>query len=405
MKAKFLVMLFFLGFIFSITVFAKTKAELKPVGIKLYHFEIQGRTAPVAVWYPAVKPGNKPFDYNKQADGTAFLDVEPDRSSGPYPLILFSHGLGGCGFQSIYYVENLVRAGYVVASMDHKDAAMCAMEGKPKVGAGKIMLATLKSGMDLTSTVVMLFKDSVSDLDFRYRPLDIRQLLDRVLELNKTEPGLKGLINPDKIGMTGHSLGGFTTLAIAGADYDCVDPSKWPESTCQQVDEMLANKDKLKPGEFKLDDLSTASCCLSFFKGQHVSFKDPRVDAALALAPPNFFPKGGFGAIKMPLMIITGTGKFEVPFEPLQMGYDELAAPKYLLHLKGVDHMTITDVAYKMVPARLVLPGFRSKFPMKKEIYENFSRAFFDGYLKGDKKSLEYIKDPHYPLVDLQAKP
>jgi predicted dienelactone hydrolase len=394
-------------FVFSATsaAWAKKVSDLKPIGIKLYHFEIQGRTAPAAVWYPAQKSGDKPYNYNKMNEGTAYLNAEPDRSHGPYPLLLFSHGVGACGFQSLYYVENLVRSGYVVAAMDHKDAAMCAMEGKKKVGTGQIVGAVVAGGGDLGATVFILFKDSVADLDFRYRPLDISGLLDHVLELNKTDPELKGLMNPDKIGMTGHSLGGFTTLAIAGAEYDCVDPAKYQDSVCKPVDKMLADKDKMKPSDFKIEDLSQESCCLPHFKGKDASFADPRVDAALSLAPANFFPPGAFKSIKMPVMIITGTGKFEVPFGPIQQGYDEMAVPKYLLHLKGVDHMTIADMAYRIVAARFVLPGFRTDYPVKKEIYEKFSVAFFDGYLKGDRKALDYIRQPNYELVELQAKP
>ena len=147
------------------------------------------------------------------------------------------------------------------------------------------------------------------------------------------------------------------------------------------------------------------SCCLKGLKGRETNYGDKRVSAALALAPAVFFPKGAFKAVKMPLMVITGEGRFEVPFDPVQEVYDELAGPKYLLHVKGVDHMTITDVAYQIAAARLILPGYRSKFKMKKEMYEKFSQNFFDAYLKGDKAALAYIQDPHFPLVQLQAKP
>jgi len=384
---------------------AKEKADLKPVGIKVYHFEIQGRTAPVAVWYPAIKAGEKPFDYNDQVKGVAYLDAEPERNGAPYPLIVFSHGMGGCGYQSVFYVENLVRAGYVVAAMDHKDAAMCAMEGKPSISTGKIVLATLKGGGDLSTTVMILFQDKISSMDFSYRPKDISGLIDRALELNQTDPALKGIMDPEKIGASGHSLGGYTTLAIAGGVYDCVDPGKAPEETCQKFNELWARRGKLKPGEFDLAAMGESVCCLEGLKGKSLNFGDPRVKAALSLAPAIFFPAGAFASVKMPVMIITGSGDFEVPFPPIQKAYDELAGPKYVLELKAVDHMTVTDVAYEIGIARIVLPGFRSQYKMKKEIYENFSARFFDAYLRGDPAGLEYIQQARYPLVRLQAKP
>lgn len=394
------------GLCFAFSGNAKTKNSepLKPVGIKLYHFEIQGRRAPVAVWYPAVKEGDSVFAYNHQVKGRAYLDAEPDRTKAPYPLIVFSHGMGGCGYQSVFYIENLVRAGYVVSAMDHKDAAMCAMEGKPSITTGQIILATLKGGGDLGTTVMLLFRDKIADMDFSYRPKDISALIDKTLELNQSDPFIKGLIDPEKIGATGHSLGGYTTLAIGGGVYDCVDPSKFPEETCARVDEMLARKSELKPGEFKLEFMQMA-CCLEDLKGKKVSYTDPRIKAALPLGPAVMFPENAFSEVKIPVMIITGSGKFEVPFEPIQRTYNELKAPKYLLQLKGVDHMTITDVAYEIEIARIVLPGFRSKYKMKKEIYENFSEKFFDAYLKTDPEALAYIKEAHYPLVSLQANP
>jgi hypothetical protein len=104
-------------------------------------------------------------------------------------------------------------------------------------------------------------------------------------------------------------------------------------------------------------------------------------------------------------MIITGGGRMEVPIEPIQRVYNELKGPKYLLHLKNVDHMTISDVARRVVVTWLVLPGFRSHYQTKKQIYENFSRAFFDGYLKRDPEALEYIQKPHYRQVQLQDRP
>ena len=147
MKARIAALVLGFGLVFSgeaVTGKCEQAAELKPVGIKVFHFEIQGRTAPVAVWYPAAQAGDQVFDYNEQVgDGTAYPEAAADRTGAPYPLIVFSHGLGGCGYQSVFYVENLARAGYVVAAMDHKDAAMCAMEGKPKVTTGRIVTSNL----------------------------------------------------------------------------------------------------------------------------------------------------------------------------------------------------------------------------------------------------------------------
>ena len=64
-----------------------------------------GRTLETTIWYPAL--------------GTAGATTEgaaPDVAGGPYPLIVFAHGLGGtpAAYESV--VTRLAAAGYVVAA-------------------------------------------------------------------------------------------------------------------------------------------------------------------------------------------------------------------------------------------------------------------------------------------------
>src|SRR5438034_7660456 len=61
------------------------------------HIAISGRD--VAIWKPA----------------------GPAPSAG-FPVILFSHGYGGCNTQSIFLMEALAEAGYFVIAPNHKDA-------------------------------------------------------------------------------------------------------------------------------------------------------------------------------------------------------------------------------------------------------------------------------------------
>ena len=367
---------------------ADKKAEQRPVGIKIYSFDFQGRKMPAAVWYPAAKPGEKLFDYNGVNKGSAYLNAEPDRSQGPFPLILFSHGMAGCGFQSVFYVENLARAGYVVAATDHKDSLGCAISGPPKITVGKALAALFKSGGNSTKLEKSIFGDEM-DLTYRYRPQELIALLDYMVGLNSTNPEFKGLIDPGKIGVTGHSLGGFTSLAVAGAVYDCVDPSKWPDSLCKKPDDLSYEQMEMDTGII---------CCMDGFKGKSVSFADPRIKASLPLSPSIIFPKDDLKPVKSPVMIITGS-KRDIPLETIQRAYDEFSGPKYVLKLDKVTHTTIVDVT------RLGFGSFQGLNQERKDIYQNFSRAFFDGYLKGDAKSLDYIRHQNYPLVDLQARP
>jgi predicted dienelactone hydrolase len=46
-----------------------------------------------------------------------------DATSGPWPIIIFSHGFHGCDTQSSFLMEALAKAGYAVFAPNHHDAA------------------------------------------------------------------------------------------------------------------------------------------------------------------------------------------------------------------------------------------------------------------------------------------
>ena len=74
----------------------------------------------VAVWYPAAA-AEQAFAYTRAGGdlkGSIARDAPP-AACPRVPLVLFSHGLGGCGLQSTFLTEELARRGYVVAAPDH----------------------------------------------------------------------------------------------------------------------------------------------------------------------------------------------------------------------------------------------------------------------------------------------
>src|SRR5436309_3223498 len=65
----------------------------------------------ISVWYPA-------------APGAAALRQagEPAKACGHWPIVLFSHGLAGCGTQAIFITRQIAQHGYVVVAPNHHDA-------------------------------------------------------------------------------------------------------------------------------------------------------------------------------------------------------------------------------------------------------------------------------------------
>jgi dienelactone hydrolase len=135
---------------------------------------LPSRTLPTAIYYPAQGP---PTD----------LPVENapiDKKHGPYPLIIFTHGLYARG---IFYADVLkawASAGYVVAAPDYPRSNQDAVGG-------------------------VSFGGGVADT--KNQPADASFVIDQVLK----DKHLGKIIDAKRIGASGHSLGGVTTYGLA----------------------------------------------------------------------------------------------------------------------------------------------------------------------------------------------
>jgi len=237
----------------------------------------------------------------------ASRDVALWKPAGPaptagYPVIVFSHGFTGCNTQSGFLMEAFARAGYFVLAPNHDDA---------RCGTARNHSLT-----DLHPE--QPFKDETqwSDETYKIRAADIRAVLDAALR----EKSFEGVpVDSTRIGIAGHSLGGYTALGMAGA---------WP------------------------------------------SRKDARFKAVLALSPfcTPYIAKGDLGHLKVPVMYQGGTLDFGITptVRRLSGAYDRSSAPKYYVEFKGAGHLAWTSLnkAYQ-------------------EIISSYSVAFFDRWLKG----------------------
>ena len=244
------------------------------------HVTIAGRQ--VAVWKPA---GPAP------ADG--------------YPLIVFSHGFDLCETHSKFLTEGLAQAGYLVLAPHHQDGACRSL------GRGLLV-------EKLTKRPEEPFRnpEAWSDATHRDRRDDVEAVLDAVLK----EPSFEGVpVDRGRIGLAGHSLGGYTVLGLAGA---------WP------------------------------------------SWKDPRVKAVLALAPycEPFFKAGDLGHLNVPVMFQAASGDLAITPTVVREGggYDRTSAPKSLVEFSLAGHLAWT-----------------SANGLRHGVMAQYARAFFDRHLKG----------------------
>lgn len=141
--------------------------------------EKPSRTLPVMVLYPAT--GATP------PDPASPPTPDAPAASGPFPLVVFSHGITASGPIYVARLQRWARAGYVVAAPTF-----------PLSGPGAKFPG-----------------DSVALGDYRNQPADVRFVISQLLAHNTAaNDPLHGLIDPHEIAAAGHSLGAITTLGL-----------------------------------------------------------------------------------------------------------------------------------------------------------------------------------------------
>ncbi len=211
-----------------------------PVGFALYvTVDHERGDWPVAtgVWYPAdsrairssTPRARYPFDpFTTYLQDMTSEDWEgmgyepafagPRVARGPFPLLLLSHGAFVDYWDLLYIGARLASHGYVVASMEHYGEYQWPWGGQ-------------------VATYAEALANRVNDLSFT---------IDDLLARNGA-PGefLHRAIDPSRIALAGHSLGGYLAYTAAGGDDSACDsyfvathegqPWPQPDSTCVRL--------------------------------------------------------------------------------------------------------------------------------------------------------------------------
>ena len=213
----------------------------------------------------AVEVRPEPFvDHSRGTDASGSASASPTRAmptkiftpadgqpGRPYPLVVFAHGSGGLGTGYDVLLRTWAAAGYVVAA------------------------PALPGSTD---------KEARGDwtVDLPNFPADVRFVVDEVLE------AAAGAVDPGRIGVAGHSMGGMITLSVAGN-----------------------------------------TCC-----------HDPRMKAAVVLAGRETpFGSGQFWArIRTPVLLVHGDADTSVSYADGRRAYANAPPPRFLLTILGGDH-------------------------------------------------------------------
>lgn len=144
-----------------------------------------GRDLQGFLWYPTEAAGPLTHDFDSKVWVGSRVVKDADFAAGRFPLVVLSHGMFGNAYNQAWLAAALAARGHVVAAINHPG----------------------------TSTWL---RDADQRRELWERPGDISRVIDHVL----AAPGLAGHVDPDRIFVAGHSLGGFTALALAGGRYD-----------------------------------------------------------------------------------------------------------------------------------------------------------------------------------------
>jgi len=267
---------------------------------------------------------------------------------GELPVVVFSHGLASRPEDYAVGLEHLASYGYVVAAPQHP-------------GSDKIYLEEMLAGYH---------RDIFDEQEFINRPLDLKFVLDQLERRNSGE--FQGRLNLRRVGVAGHSFGGYTALAVAGAEIDFENL----ERDCQQP--------------YSGIDISLLLECQALaLPRQRYSFRDPRIQAVFAANPVNrsIFGRKGLEPIQIPVLLASGSDDPAAPPALEQINsFLWLTAPeKYWILLEGQAHVNFTELDASLTQTlnatlHLVLPSQNLLY----DYVKGTSVAFFETYIRAN---------------------
>jgi len=283
------------------------------------------------------------------------VDIYLPTTTGPRPLIIISHGLGSDRSSFAYLAEYLASQGFAVAVPEHP-------------GSNAQQLQALLGGI----------ADRVTDpREFVDRPLDVKYILDYLERLSASDSQYKGRFNLEQVGVIGQSFGGYTALALAGAEIN--------------FNEL---QDSCPVNENTLNVSLLLQCQALNLPEFDYELSDPRIKAAVAINPvdSSVYGKEGISKINIPVMIVAGTGDTVAPAYPEQIiPFTWLTNEnKYLVLMNGGTHFSVIAESPDSsipVPSQVIGPS-----PNLARDYTNYlALAMFKTYATNNQKYRSYL--------------
>ena len=260
----------------------------------------------------------------------------PDEAAGRgLPAVLFSHGLGGSREGGAAWGQHWASHGFLSIHLQHPGSDESLWRDRVTAGDRAGLRDAMRSGIGVGAALA--------------RVGDVKFVLDEIERRARAGDAVAVRIDRARIGMSGHSFGAWTTLAVSG--------ERFPVAA--------------------------------------TSLREPRLRAAIAFSPSAYGPAAGwparFGSIALPFLSITGTRDGNV----LQRGvtpenrtrpFRYMPPPdKYLLVLDGADHMAFNggDGTF----------AWGAPSPATARYVKIATLAFWKAYLQDDMAAKRFLAD------------
>ena len=309
-------------------------------------------------------------EYRQTQDGfvrTYSFDVDfyiPNNINQPAPVVLISHGFGSVRQNFISVAEHLASYGFIVAVPEH-------------IGSDLRYRQELLEGH---------LSSALSPVEYLDRPRDISFIIDELEQIVAEDPEWSNIINLDKIGVIGDSLGGTTALSLAGASLNI--PRLRQE--CKQENVIV-------------DTALILQCQAINLPPVEYNLKDSRIKAIISAHPLSsaIFGPENMANIDIPILISAGSNDIVTPMateqiHPFMWLKNE---SKYLLFYQQGTHFSSSqpavDYAADYIP-EFIIGKNRN---LTSRYFQGIAVAFMEIYLRENKEYLPYLSSSYSSFI------
>ncbi len=251
----------------------------------------------------------------------------PQSDDGPFPVIIWSHGLGGSRDGAGFISRYVASYGYVVVHIQHRGSDSGLWEGKPGHPWDVIRATHIP------------------------RKATLQRLLDVPFAINQLEAMKSPQMDLSRLGMSGHSFGAMTTQTMAGQR----------RGLGRRLYDLFEERFRAAIAYSPVPVMFRAGHMLEDF----------------------------YGGIRVPMLFMTGTEDSspvnqEITYKTRIEVFDHSKGPdQHLLILEGGDHMVYNGSRGQL--------GENPKREVHEKIIKLSSLAFWDAYLKSDASAKTWL--------------